>query len=156
MKALSTILGLAFSVVATTSAAAGLTAVYSDYDMALYPITIDNACVTDTEVKSIKPIQVCDQLVPVEHVGNGEDSSYTDWACDKKDMRIVAKPRAFKRDVCVDFVVIEGEGGGLYCNEMGKVDDFIPAEIKTRVVKDPMSTKADFPGTIKMVKLPGC
>lgn len=108
------------------AANAGTTASH-DYDGALRGIAIDNACVTEKEVKTIKPMKTCTKLVPVE-TDSGDGYVFTDWVCEKWQVSQVAYPRAFSRTVCTNW----GSGNGENyegCLKYGEKADFLPNTI---------------------------
>jgi hypothetical protein len=131
------------------------TTVYHDYDAALRGIALDNACITDTEVRTIKPVKHCTELVPVEHNNGGQEGgSWTDWVCNKYEVATLAYPRAFERVVCTNYQSGHGEEYG-GCVQTGVVQDFLPATIKVSVVTE-NGEYSNYPGVSHMHTFPAC
>ena len=132
---------------------AGVNVVYSDYDGALGEIKLDNACVTATQVKTIKPIEVCTQLIPVTHEGHGEDMTVTNWVCVNKVTSHLSVSRAFVRSVCVGYSY---EADNMVCVKTSTVNDFVPAVIKISTAKNVYSSSTNWPGVVSYITLPAC
>lgn len=148
------------SFIATTLLAASAFAYsysYHDYDAALRGIALDNACITDTEVRTIQPMRVCTELVPVEIPGgNGEGGpAQYDWVCKNWQTTHVAHSRTFERPVCVEWHSGHGEGSEVGCKRVENKADFLPATIKVAVVTE-NGEYSDFPGKVHMHTFPAC
>jgi len=141
------------------TAFAGYTTVYHDYDGALRGIALDNACITDTEVRTIKPMKTCAKLVPVEHPGSGGDGDqpYTDWVCEQWQVTHLAYSRSFERPVCTAYNPGHGEAGNPGCEKVEVKMDFLPATIKVSVVTHVGGEAGDnFPGVQGTHTFPAC
>lgn len=137
----------------TSIGLAGVNVVYSDYDSALGQIKLDNACITATQVKTIKPVEVCTQLVPITHEGHGEDTTVTSWVCTNKVISHLTVSRAFQRSVCLEFSY---EADNMVCVKTGAVNDFVPAVIKISTAKNVYSSSTNWPGVVSYITLPAC
>lgn len=104
-----------------------------DYHQVLGAIKLNNACLTDEEVRSIDPVNVCTELVPRTSGSPGEGGVHTDWECVSWELKDLAYPRAFERLVCLKYSPIN-EGGGGECLKFGKKADFLPNSIGVRVI----------------------
>lgn len=134
-----------------TSAFAGTSYIH-DYDAALRGIELSNACITASDVKTIKAVKACTNLVPVTH-NPGTDYEYTEWVCKKWETTHQSYPRAFDRTVCLEY----GPGGEGYagCVQTGVKQDFLPETIKVRVVTE-NGEWSDYPGVSKKFTFPAC
>lgn len=132
------------------SAFAGQT-VYHNYDAALRGIALDNACITSSEVRTIKPVRTCTELVPVQH-GDHPDNAWTDWVCQKYETIHLAYPRAFETQTCLEYVNNEAYSG---CVSFGVKSDFLPATIDVRVVTE-NGEFSDYPGVQTTHTFPSC
>ena len=103
------------------------TAVFTDYSPVLHDITLKNACVTATEVKSITAQQVCTKLVP--HTYHEADNTYTEWTCEAYAMSQLSYPRAFERTVCTNF---DNSEAGRGCLATAQKAEFMPSTISVR------------------------
>lgn len=100
-----------------------------DYMQVLGQIKLKNACVTDSEVRSINPQTVCTELEARTTNHGGEIGSVTDWVCVNWETMDLSAPRAFERTVCLrNAPVTEASHGE--CLEWGTKDDFLPKTIK--------------------------
>jgi hypothetical protein len=143
-------------------ASADYQVVYHDYSLLLgvgpEGIALNNACVTDTEVKSIAPVKVCAELAPVEVSDPAADGGQTrtEWVCKSYELQTLSAPRAFKREVCVNYQPpTEASEGG--CLEFGAQDDFLPNTIKTSIVTVTGGDAGDdFPGVQSTHTFPAC
>lgn len=106
-----------------------------DYSQVLGTIKLNNACVTDSEVRSIDPVRVCTQLEARTTGSNGEAGTQTDWVCVKWEVKDLAYPRAFERTVCLKYGPINEASSG-ECLKYGKKADFLPKTIPTRTIVD--------------------
>lgn len=128
------------------------TSVHHDYDGALRGITLDNACITSTEVKTIAPQRVCAKLDQVT-VDLGDGSIVNDWVCSKWEVTQLSYPRAFERTVCAKYVDV-GDNM-MVCDSYTTQADFLPAAIKVSVVTD-YNEGSDFPGVTHTHNFPAC
>jgi hypothetical protein len=129
----------------------GTTSVSTGYREVLGNIALDNACITATEVRTVKPVDVCAKLVPVTRQDEG--SSYTEWICQQWTKSHVANSRSFERTTCLEYVT-EGEGN-MFCSKWGTVADFMPATIPVTVVTQ-YGEADDFPGKTYLHTFPAC
>lgn len=83
------------------------THMYSDV---LGQIALENACITDTEVRTIKPVRVCTQWEEMvnEDQNNGP---YVEYACARTAEGHLSSSRTFFRNVCVAWNEIRDEEG---------------------------------------------
>ena len=123
-----------------------------DYDAALGQIKLNNACLTETEVKSINDQKVCTKL-EARTVGNGgEEGTYTDWVCTKYETLALSNPRAFERTVCTKYAPQHGDSS-LECVKWGKKADFLPATIKIMTSRTNGESTVD---TFSKFSFPSC
>jgi hypothetical protein len=122
---------LAASMVLSVSAFANT---ITDYSEVLGAIKLNNACVTDTQVKSINAVNVCTHLEARTSGDNAEGGVVTNWVCTAWDMKDLAYPRAFEKTVCLKNAPIDEAHAG-ECLKFGKKADFLPATIKTLTVE---------------------
>ncbi len=105
-----------------------------DYDAALGQIKLSNACLTETEVKSIDDQKVCTKLEARTVNNGGEGGVFTDWVCTKYEVKALSNSRAFERTVCLKNAPMS-EGSNGECLKWGKKADFLPATIKIMTSK---------------------
>ncbi len=135
-----------------TGVASAYTSSYHDYDAALRGITIDNACVTATNVKTINPVRHCAKLVPVTTGNGGEQGYQTDWVCQKWEVTNLSYPRAFEKAVCHEYRSDEQFVG---CVRNGVEAAFLPDTIKVAYVTE-QGERSNFPGVVKHHTFPSC
>ncbi|AUN98411.1 hypothetical protein C0V70_09900 [Bacteriovorax stolpii] len=123
---------VAASMILSASAFA-LSSTTHDYSQVLGAIKLDNACITDSEVKSINPVKVCTNLEAHTTNNGGEIGSHTDWVCTAWENQNLAYSRAFEKTVCLKYAPVNEASSG-ECLKYGKVADFLPATIKVRTV----------------------
>ena len=146
-------LSLFAAILVSVSVNAATTSVIHDYGAVLHGIELNNACITSTEVKTIKPVRACTKLVPVKKVGAGEGGdTYIDWVCEKWEKTQLSYSRAFERTVCVDFRTGEDFSG---CVRTEVQKDFMPATIKVTTVTD-SGEYSNFPGVQSKHTFPAC
>jgi hypothetical protein len=121
---------IALSMIVSTASFATV-AVYHDYSEVLGAIKLDNACVTDMEVRSIDPVRVCTQLEARTSGAPGEIGVQTDWVCVKWENKDLSSPRAFERTVCLKNAPVNEAHSG-ECLQYGKKSDFLPGTISVR------------------------
>ncbi|MEK2646316.1 hypothetical protein [Bdellovibrio sp. BCCA] len=100
---------------------------------AIMGIKLENACMTDTEIRSIEPTTQCAELAPrtVYAPGGEGGGPYTEWDCVRYETKIVSVPRTYERPECLRL-----EGGGERspeCVEFGTVTVTVPRTIDTQV-----------------------
>lgn len=137
----------------SVSAFAATTTVYHDYDGALHGIALNNACITEDTVQTIKPARTCVKLVPV--VRNEGDMQFTDWVCERWEKSHASHPRAFTRTVCAEYAYEGGHDGNLICKRYEQKEEFLPATIKISVVTS-NGENDNFPGVTKKFTFPTC
>lgn len=135
-----------------SAAAFASTTVNHNYAQALRGLSLDNACVTANEVKSINSVKHCTKLVPVTKTDDG--MTYTEWMCTQWETTQVSYPRAFTRTVCVDYAPINETSAG-ECVKTAEVADFLPKTIKVRVVSERGDTD-NYPGVEQSFTFPDC
>ena len=124
---------LAATMIFSASTFAGGYEPIHDYSQALGAIKVKNACVTDTEVRSIHSVRVCTNLEARTTDLGGEGGIFTDWVCTAWEMQDLAYPRAFERTVCLKNAPINEASSG-ECLKWGTKSDFLPDTIKIRTV----------------------
>jgi hypothetical protein len=97
------------------------------YDMG--GITLDNACLTDTAVKSISPQRVCTEWSTVDVVDSEAHITRTEYVCQAWGTRDFVAPRTYSRTEC--FKYNHGEEGG--CLEYGTATYTIPNTVDAQV-----------------------
>lgn len=126
---------VAASMILSASAMAAGSTVTHGYSQVLGAIKLNNACITESEVKSINPVRVCTNLEAHTVDNGGEIGSHTDWVCTAWETKDLAYPRAFERTVCLKHAPVNEASSG-ECLKYGKVADFLPATIKITTVTD--------------------
>ncbi len=122
---------VAASMLLSVSAIAGAR---HDYEAVLGQIKLNNACLTETEVKTINAQKVCTKLEAVTTGSNGEAGVQTDWVCTAYEMKDLSAPRAFERSVCLKHAPVNEASNG-ECLKWGKKADFLPSTIKIMTSK---------------------
>lgn len=144
---------LCVQLILSTTAMAGVDYSFSEYDGVLGAIKLNNACKTLTEIKTINPVEVCTKLAPQVKAAQGDEPEIVNWHCVSKIKTDLSVQRAFQRSFCKEF---KYENDSFYCAETELKDDFIPDTIKTSLVKDAVSSKSNYPGTVKYVSIEDC
>ena len=97
-------------------------------------VDLDNACLTETTVQTIKPVSVCVKLVAVEHKNQGEGGDYTSYDCKQYAIQHVVRPRAYQVQVCTkDVLVQNGDSKMWECVQWGMKPVFIGGTVKADV-----------------------
>jgi hypothetical protein len=144
------------SVLISGAATAG-TVVYHNYDGALRGIALNNACVTASDVQTIKDVRHCTKLVGIEHKARSErDNTYTEWVCANWEVSKISYPRAFERTVCEEYSNPRSERDNLFCKRSGQRADFLPNTIKIRTVTESGDHNSNFPGVTSNFTFPAC
>jgi hypothetical protein len=99
-----------------------------DYKQILGIIKLDNACITDSEVRSIKPIKVCIKSKLPSAYNDYGDEIQAEENCKNYEMQMIAYPREFKETYCATNSAFSDEYG--YCTKIEKKVDFLPEKIK--------------------------
>lgn len=101
---------------------------------ALGGIKLENACMTDTEIRSITPTRECAELVP-RQVGNpnSEQGGYTEWVCARYETTTLAVSRSYEQPVCEEFTPANGEQTP-ECTRFGSKIVTVPRTIDTQVI----------------------
>lgn len=147
MKYVTVLMAIIFSALAYAD-----TRIEHDYSGALRGLDLYNACITDTEVRSIKPISVCTELVPVERGSGGDEGRWIDWVCEKWEKQSVAYPREYSTTTCTDYVY---EYDNMFCRATAEVPMFLPEVIKIRVVTE-YGESSNWPGVERSFAFPSC
>lgn len=122
------------------------------YEENLGGIDFRNACLTETEVKSIKPMKYCgSDLVPVKK-GQNKDS-FTDWVCQDWVNGIYSYPRTVVMNYCEKWA--KDYDQNLSCVKETKRPVTVPQTIKVRVVQT-TGSYSTYPGFSKLFTLPDC
>ncbi len=97
-------------------------------------IDLDNACLTETTVQTIKPVNVCVKLVAVEHKNQGEGGDYTTYDCKQYAVQQIVRPRTYQIQVCTkDVLVQEGDSKMWECVQFGMKDVTIAGTVTAEV-----------------------
>jgi hypothetical protein len=143
MKAIITMI-----VAVAASSAFGMTV--ERYEENLGGISLDNACITATQVKSKKDQKVCaSALVP--HTYQDGENTFTDWVCPSYKLSSLAIDRAQQVATCVEYSY---QDDNMICKTMGTKSVVVGPKIKVQV-------ETGFPGeqlsvSYKEVTLPAC
>jgi hypothetical protein len=135
------------------------THVTHNYSQSLGEIALENACLTETTVRTIKPIRTCaTALVSRENPSHSErDNGGLTWYCPRFEVKHIENPRAIERTVCTDLRNVgSGERGNLQCVAYGKKADFLPDTIKIQVWKESGDHNSTWPGVTKRFTFPTC
>lgn len=160
IRALTTF--MLFAVCATgtlAQAAAGSVSHFEhSYDRFLRDIPLTEACITPTEIRSIKPIRTCVQLEPVDQtvIVDRPNLSPT-WTCRKFANVKLVYPREIQSAYCAQYTK-SGTELQLATGECGDVvyrRETLPEKIEVREVRtDAGGTKVDYiPASFSF---PGC
>ncbi|WII71979.1 hypothetical protein QJS83_16065 [Bdellovibrio sp. 22V] len=96
-------------------------------------IPLDNACMSDDEIRAIEPTRECMELVPVKvDQSNGEGGGpYYDWVCARYETIQKTAPRTYEAPECLKLV---GNGEQSHeCVEFGTREVTVPRTIETQV-----------------------
>ncbi len=116
------------------------------YEDILAGLPLENACVTESEVRSIQPVEFCLQPEAVtENAGSAME--FTQWVCRQSEVMTMVNPRTVVRDVCVETrnVYHGADTMDVICIKHGK-----------KSVRLPDVFKASINGQIQKIKLPNC
>jgi len=145
---MKSILLLATVLAATISASAFAdTTIYSDYSEGLRGLTVENACLTDTEVRSINPITVCTktETTVIQHIPN--------TVCVASESVQVAYPRIYSQTICTRYSNIHTWTG---CLEYGQQETTLPTTIQIRTETVDVHGRSNFPGVFSTYTFPTC
>ena len=79
------------------------------YQLAFGRISLFNACVTATEIRSIKPVTVCIEEKVID--STNWDGGAPSYECTAHETKNLVKPRTYTQDVCIDYAVEQTPGG---------------------------------------------
>ncbi|MBC7539637.1 MAG: hypothetical protein H7281_12510 [Bacteriovorax sp.] len=122
---------IALASMLVTASAFATTAVYTDYAQVLGAIKLDNACITDSKVKSISPVTVCTKMESTTVGHGGEEGTHTEWSCVESESRDLAYSRTFDKSVCLKYAPVNEASSG-ECLKWGTTSVTMPATIKVR------------------------
>lgn len=144
---------LAFLIVGSFAKAS--THIEHDFGNALKNIDIENACLSESEVRTLKPQKTCLQYGE-RKVSDGDGGYYIDYYCVKTGKQHFAYPRAYSDSVCVEYRQVgHGDAGYLECARSAKVEKFLAQTVKVRVINEYGDT-SNWPGTVKSFTFPTC
>lgn len=124
---------IAATMILSASAMAASKTYIHGYSDVLGAIALDNACVTDTEVRSINPVKVCTKLVEVPGQLEEGGVRYSNWECASYETKDLAFSRSYEKNVCLKYEpTTEGSTGG--CAVLGKKAAFLPSTINVSIV----------------------
>ncbi len=113
-------------------------------------LSLDNACLTSNEVKSIRAVRYCTNLVPVEkHEG---DNTWTEWVCQNWTVGQFSYPRTTDKTVCLEYGY---DHGNMVCKEYGTQAVTVGSTINVSVVEQ-HGDNSNFPGFTKAFTFPAC
>ncbi len=113
-------------------------------------IALENACLTATEVQSIRATKNCANLVPVEHKEG--DSTWTDWVCEKYVVSKVTYPRTTEKSVCMEYGY---EQDNFVCTQYGTVHATVASSINVTVEENGFGENGNY-GFTKVYTFPAC
>lgn len=114
-------------------------------------ISLDNACLTAGEVKSIRPVKTCAQFVPVE-VRDG-DMTYTDYVCKQWTMAYLSVSRVSDVKACAEY---SHSNENMECVRFETKRATVGSTINVSVVEDSYSDHSNWPGFTKQFTFPAC
>ncbi|MBC7428559.1 MAG: hypothetical protein H7336_08115 [Bacteriovorax sp.] len=114
-----------------SASAFATTAVYHDYAQVLGAIKLDNACVTDSTVKSIHPVTVCTKMESTTVNSGSESGSHTEWTCVESKSKYLEYSRTFAKAICTKYAPINEAQSG-ECLQWGTKSETMPTTIKVR------------------------
>jgi len=79
------------------------------FEESLGAITLDNACMTATEVRSIQPVTMCEKMVPEYEVF--DQVATVTWVCEKWTPTQLAYSRTTQQFVCSETGLPAGDHG---------------------------------------------
>jgi hypothetical protein len=97
-------------------------------------IKLNNACVTETEIRTIKPVTVCVSEVEQQEVF--DQLAVTTYVCEKWGPQSYAFPRTSKKLFCVEDGSFPNAAAGKGCLEYGEIETTIKDTIQVSV-RDP-------------------
>jgi hypothetical protein len=113
-------------------------------------LSLDNACLTSNEVKSIRATRHCTNLVPVEH--REGDNTWTDWVCERWVVSQVSYPRTTNKTVCLEYGY---QDDNMICTEYGEQAVTVGNTINVSVVEE-HGDHSTWPGFTKPYTFPAC
>lgn len=95
-------------------------------------LQLSNACLTDTEVRSIHPVKTCTDLRQVKK-NSGDGDVHIEYVCHNWETRDVATPRSYEEPVCTRYTPSHRDGPGPECIAYGMKSHWIPETIEATV-----------------------
>lgn len=127
----------------------------TSFDDGIGQIRLENACVSDTEIKTIKPVTVCAEYKEVK-ISNGEDGDRYEYQCVATKQAMLAQPRTYTRTVCTDLRNVQsGDESHLECFAWGPETKTIPNTISVNVWEENVESST-WPGFAKSFTFPAC
>lgn len=121
-----------------------------NYYEALGGIELKNACVTKTQIKTIKPQKVCVQYEVIKR-GAG-DLEERETVCRKSEIRHLVSSRYFERSYCVERSRAYDD---FTCVKFETRTEYMPNPIKISIVTS-YGEYDDFPGKTENFTFPQC
>ena len=100
---------------------------FSNYEQVLAGITLNNACLTNDEVRTINPVKVCTKY-ETRTIGGGDNAQTLDF-CVASAMKNLVLSRAFTRTICAQYDSSNRTSG---CLSYENVADFLPDSIQIK------------------------
>ncbi len=104
------------------------------FEESLGPIKLNNACITETEIRTINPVTVCVSEVPHEELY--DQLVVTTYVCEKWGPKAFSFPRTSKQVICIEDGSRPNAAEGKGCLEYGEIETTIKNTIQVSV-KDP-------------------
>jgi len=114
-------------------------------------IELSNACLTDTEIRTIKDMRYCPKLVKVKK-GENKDT-WNDWVCEQWVVGPYSYPRTTTQDACFEWTRTANQGE--VCTDKRVVSVTVGETINVRVSKG-YGTTSTYPGFQKQYTFPDC
>lgn len=120
------------------------------FDEDLGNIPLNNVCLTETELRSIKDMKYCPELElqnPAPGSGNAPN-----WVCKEWVVGPYSYPRTTEREFCTGW---KKDGNSVICEAWVPKPVTVAKTIKVLVAKG-YSTSSTWPGFLKMYTIPDC
>lgn len=114
-------------------------------------IKLANACLTDSEIRSIEPMSYCLKLVPIK-AGENKDR-FIDWQCEKWIVGNYAYPRFTKKQICTELV--NDQDQNLICKKFEELTVHVADTIKVAIAVEDRGL-VGFPYISKSYTFPVC
>lgn len=137
-------------VVVTSTFATAATYTSHAYESVLNGIELDNACLTEDRVQTIKALTVCEEKKEIT-LNDGINTS-TDFVCVKWSSQNLSYPRKYTTEECTKLVINEGD---VSCKKYEKKTHLLPQTIRVRTWTE-NKDYSNYPGSVSSFTFPNC